>query len=167
MHNLPEVMVKLSPHCQGRAWHADIQYAVADKAVACRQRLRGIDTHTWHQRCHRQDIVLWQRGDADCQRTSHHVDTGAADRASEGNACRTAGKSRGDVVCPARYHVRGMAINIVTKDYAGTNQLSGQIIGGMRQNKYANEFGNLYLSLQRGKFGLDAQYKYVNGNSVR
>ena len=66
---------------------------------------------------------------------------------------------------PARYHVRGMAINIVTKDYAGTNQLSGQIIGGMRQNKYANEFGNLYLSLQRGKFGLDAQYKYVNGNS--
>ena len=58
-----------------------------------------------------------------------------------------------------------MAINIVTKDYAGTNQLSGQIIGGMRQNKYANEFGNLYLSLQRGKFGLDAQYKYVNGNS--
>ncbi|MDY5536244.1 MAG: outer membrane beta-barrel family protein, partial [Sodaliphilus sp.] len=66
---------------------------------------------------------------------------------------------------PARYHVRGMAINIVTKDYAGTNQLSGQIIGGMRQNKYANEFGNLYLSLQRDKFGLDAQYKYVNGNS--
>ena len=66
---------------------------------------------------------------------------------------------------PARYHVRGMAINIVTKDYAGTNQLSGQIIGGMRQNRYANEFGNLYLSLQRGKFGLDAQYKYVNGNS--
>lgn len=66
---------------------------------------------------------------------------------------------------PARYHVRGMAINIVTKDYAGTNQLSGQIIGDMRQNKYANECGNLYLSLQRGKFGLDAQYKYVNGNS--
>lgn len=66
---------------------------------------------------------------------------------------------------PARYHVRGMAINIVTKDYAGTNQLSGQFIGGMRQNKYANEFGDLYLSLQRDKFGLDAQYKYVNGNS--
>ena len=38
---------------------------------------------------------------------------------------------------PARYHVRGMAINIVTKDYAGTNQLSGQIIGGLVQTKYA------------------------------
>lgn len=66
---------------------------------------------------------------------------------------------------PARYHVRGMAINIVTKDYAGTNQLSGQIIGGYEQNKYAKGFGDLYFSLQRGKFGLDAQYKYVNGNS--
>lgn len=65
----------------------------------------------------------------------------------------------------ARYHVRGMAINIVTKDYAGTNQLSGQVIGGMKQSKYAKGFGDLYLSLQRGKFGLDAQYKYVNGNS--
>ena len=66
---------------------------------------------------------------------------------------------------PARYHVRGMAINIVTKDYAGTNQLSGQVIGGMKQSKYAKGFGDLYLSLQRDKFGLDAQYKYVNGNS--
>ena len=66
---------------------------------------------------------------------------------------------------PVRYHVRGMAINIVTKDYAGTNQLSGQVIGGMKQSKYAKGFGDLYLSLQRGKFGLDAQYKYVNGNS--
>ena len=66
---------------------------------------------------------------------------------------------------PARYHVRGMVINIVTKDYAGTNQLSGQVIGGMKQSKYAKGFGDLYLSLQRDKFGLDAQYKYVNGNS--
>lgn len=69
------------------------------------------------------------------------------------------------LAAPARYHVRGMAINIVTKDYAGTNQLSGQIIGGLQQSKYAKGFGNLYLSMQRGKFGLDAQYKYVNGNS--
>ena len=52
-----------------------------------------------------------------------------------------------------------------TKDYAGTNQLSGQVIGGMKQSKYAKGFGDLYLSLQRDKFGLDAQYKYVNGNS--
>lgn len=66
---------------------------------------------------------------------------------------------------PARYHVRGMAINIVTKDNAGTNRLSGQMVGGLQQRKYSTGFGNLYLSMQRGKFGLDAQYQYVNGNS--
>lgn len=66
---------------------------------------------------------------------------------------------------PARYHVRGMAINIVTKDNAGTNRLSGQMVGGLQQRKYSTGFGNLSLSIQRGKFGLDAQYQYVNGNS--
>ena len=66
---------------------------------------------------------------------------------------------------PARYHVRGMAINIVTKDNAGTNRLSGQMVGGLQQRKYSTGFGNLYLSMQRGKFGLDANYQYVNGNS--
>ena len=69
------------------------------------------------------------------------------------------------LAAPARYHVRGMAINIVTKDYVGTNRLSGQIIGGLQQSKYAEGFGNLYLSMQRGKFGLDAQYQYRDGNS--
>ncbi len=69
------------------------------------------------------------------------------------------------LAAPARYHVRGMAINIITKDYAGTNNLSGQIIGGLEQTKYAKGFGNIYLSLQRGKFGLDAQYQFIDGNS--
>ena len=66
---------------------------------------------------------------------------------------------------PARYHVRGMAINIVTKDNAGANRLSGQIIGGFQKSKYSSGFGNLYLSMQRGKFGLDAQYQFSDGNS--
>ncbi len=39
---------------------------------------------------------------------------------------------------PARYHVRGMAINIVTKDDAGANRLSGQIIGGFQKSKYGS-----------------------------
>lgn len=69
------------------------------------------------------------------------------------------------LAAPARYHVRGMAINIITKDHAGSNQLSGQVIGGLQQSKYAEEFGDLYLSMQSGKFGLDAQYKFVDGNS--
>lgn len=69
------------------------------------------------------------------------------------------------LAAPARYHVRGMAINIVTKDNVGTNQFSGQLIGGLQQSKYSEGFGNLYLSMQRGKFGLDAQYQYIDGNS--
>ncbi len=69
------------------------------------------------------------------------------------------------LAAPARYHVRGMAINIITKDYTGTNQFSGQAIGGLQQGKYAEGFGNLYLSMQRGKFGLDAQYQLIDGNS--
>lgn len=69
------------------------------------------------------------------------------------------------LAAPARYHVRGMAINIITKDHAGSNQLSGQVIGGLQQSKYAEEFGDFYLSMQSGKFGLDAQYKFVDGNS--
>ena len=51
---------RFSPHCQGRAGYAIVQYAATLKTIACRQRLRGIDTHTRHQRCHRQHILLWQ-----------------------------------------------------------------------------------------------------------
>ncbi len=68
---------------------------------------------------------------------------------------------------PARYHVRGMAINIVTKDYAGTNHVSGQLIGGWRQSRYGEGNGEGYLSVQRGKFGLDAYYGLDNGNTYR
>lgn len=48
---------------------------------------------------------------------------------------------------PARYHVRGMAINIVTKDRAGTNHVSGQLIGGWRQSRYGEGSGEGYLSV--------------------
>lgn len=68
---------------------------------------------------------------------------------------------------PARYHVRGMAINIVTKDYAGTNHVSGQLIGGWRQSRYGVGSGEGYLTVQRGKFGLDAQYGLDDGNTYR
>ena len=35
---------RFSPHCQGRAGYAVVQYAATLKTIACRQRLRGIDT---------------------------------------------------------------------------------------------------------------------------
>ena len=87
-----------------------------------------------------------------------------ADRLKAMSAAQLA-KAEVMLAAPARYHVRGMAINIITKDYAGTKQFSGQIIGGLQQSKYAKGFGNLYLSMQRGKFGLDAQYQFIDGNS--
>lgn len=87
-----------------------------------------------------------------------------ADRLKAMSAAQLA-KAEVMLAAPARYHVRGMAINIITKDYAGTKQFSGQIIGGLQQSKYPKGFGNLYLSMQRGKFGLDAQYQFIDGNS--
>ena len=87
-----------------------------------------------------------------------------ADRLKAMSAAQLA-KAEVMLAAPARYHVRGMAINIITKDYAGTKQFSGQIIGGLQQSKYAKGFGNLYLSMQRGKLGLDAQYQFIDGNS--
>lgn len=68
------------------------------------------------------------------------------------------------LAAPPRYHVRGMAINIVTKDRAGSNSVSGQITGMWDQSKYGIATGKGFLSVQRGKFGLDAQYSIRNGN---
>ncbi len=64
---------------------------------------------------------------------------------------------------PAKYHVRGMAINIVTKDFTGTNQLSGQLKGGWRQNKYGTGYTGGSIIYNHGKLGVDASYTYTNG----
>ena len=64
---------------------------------------------------------------------------------------------------PAKYHVRGMAINIVTKDFIGTNQLSGQLMGGWRQHKYGTGYVGGSIIYNHGKLGVDASYTYTNG----
>ena len=64
---------------------------------------------------------------------------------------------------PAKYHVRGMAINIITKDFAGTNQLSGQLMGGWRQHKYGTGFAGGSIIYNHGKLGIDASYKFTHG----
>ena len=166
MHNLPEVMVKGSRPIV-KAERGMLSYNMplllkqlpADNAYEALTRIPGVSDVTGSISFSGNEVTLIVNG---------QVTTLTQEQLTERlKAMPAAQLSKAEVMlsAPARYHVRGMAINIVTKDYAGTNQLSGQIIGGMRQNKYANEFGNLYLSLQRDKFGLDAQYKYVNGNS--
>ena len=64
---------------------------------------------------------------------------------------------------PAKYHVRGMAINIVTKDLTGTNQLSGQLMGGWRQSKYGTGYTVGSVIYNQGKISIDASYTYTNG----
>lgn len=166
MHNLPEVMVKGSRPIV-KAERGMLSYNMplllkqlpADNAYEALTRIPGISDATGSISFSGNEVTLIVNGQATTLTQEQLVERLKAMPAAQ------LAKAEVMLSAPARYHVRGMAINIVTKDYAGTNQLSGQIIGGMRQNKYANEFGNLYLSLQRDKFGLDAQYKYVNGNS--
>ena len=64
---------------------------------------------------------------------------------------------------PAKYHVRGMAINIVTKDFTGTNQLSGQLMGGWRQHKYDTGYAGGSIIYNHGKLGIDASYMFTDG----
>ena len=64
---------------------------------------------------------------------------------------------------PAKYHVRGMAINIVTKDFAGTNQLSGQLMGGWEQGKYGEGYAGGSVIYNHGKLGIDASYRFTHG----
>ena len=166
MHNLPEVMIKGSRPIV-KAERGMLTYNMpllikqlpADNAYEALTHIPGISDATGKISFSGNEVTLIVNGQATTL-TQEQL----TERLKSMPAAQLA-KAEVMLSAPARYHVRGMAINIVTKDYAGTNQLSGQAIGGMRQNKYANEFGNLYLSLQRGKFGLDAQYKYVNGNS--
>lgn len=166
MHNLPEVMVKGSRPIV-KAERGMLSYNMplllkqlpADNAYEALTRIPGVSDATGSISFSGNEVTLIVNG-----QTTTLTQEQLAERLKVMPAAQLS-KAEVMLSAPARYHVRGMAINIVTKDYAGNNQLSGQIIGGMRQNKYANEFGNLYLSLQRDKFGLDAQYKYVNGNS--
>ena len=64
---------------------------------------------------------------------------------------------------PAKYHVRGMAINVVMKDLTGTNQLSGQLMGGWRQSKYGTGYAGGSVIYNQGKMSIDASYTYTNG----
>ena len=166
MHNLPEVMVKGSRPIV-KAERGKLSYNMplllkqlpADNAYEALTRIPGISDATGSISFSGNEVTLIVNGQATTLTQEQLTERLKAMPAAQ------LAKAEVMLSAPARYHVRGMAINIVTKDYAGTNQLSGQIIGGMRQSKYAKGFGDLYLSLQRGKFGLDAQYKYVNGNS--
>ena len=166
LHNLPEVMVKGSRPIV-KAERGMLSYSMplllkqlpADNAYEALTRIPGVSDATGSISFSGNEVTLIINGQATTLTQEQLTERLKAMPAAQ------LAKAEVMLSAPARYHVRGMAINIVTKDYAGTNQLSGQIIGSLVQTKYAKGFGDLYLSMQRGKFGLDAQYKLVNGNS--
>lgn len=164
--DLPEVIVKAEKPIvkleQGKMvynMHNLLEKLPADNAYEALTRIPGVSDATGSISLLGNEVTLIINGQATTL-TQEQL----ADRLKAMPAAQLA-KAEVMLSAPARYHVRGMAINIVTKDNAGTNQLSGQMVGGLQQSRYSTGFGNLYLSMQRGKFGLDAQYQYVNGNS--
>ena len=164
--NLPEVIVKAEKPIvklvQGKMvynMHNLLEKLPADNAYEALTRIPGVSDATGTISLLGNEVTLIINGQATTL-TQEQL----AERLKAMPAAQLA-KAEVMLSAPARYHVRGMAINIVTKDNAGTNQLSGQMVGGLQQSRYSTGFGNLYLSMQRGKFGLDAQYQYVNGNS--
>ena len=166
LHNLPEVMVKGSRPIV-KAERGMLSYNMpllmkqlpADNAYEALTRIPGVSDATGSISFSGNEVTLIINGQATTLTQEQLTERLKAMPAAQ------LAKTEVMLSAPARYHVRGMAINVVTKDYAGTNQLSGQLIGGLVQTKYAKGFGDFYLSMQRGKFGLDAQYKLVNGNS--
>ena len=166
MHNLPEVMVKGSRPIvkveRGMLTYNMpllIKQLPADNAYEALTHIPGISDATGKISFSGNEVTLIVNGQATTLTQEQLTERLKAMPAAQ------LAKAEVMLSAPARYHVRGMAINIITKDNAGTNQLSGQAIGGLKQNKYAKEFGDFNISLQRGKFGLDAQYKYVDGYS--
>ena len=66
---------------------------------------------------------------------------------------------------PAKYHVRGMAINVITKDFTGTHQTTGQLQGTWKQSRYGLGYVKGSMMMQQGKFGLDASYGFTDGSN--
>lgn len=66
---------------------------------------------------------------------------------------------------PARYHVRGAALNIVTKSHKGKKHFSGQIQGDYVQSKYTSGGTKGSLLYSNGKLTIDASYSYTNINT--
>ena len=166
LHNLPEVMVKGSRPIV-KAERGMLSYNMpqllkqlpADNAYEALTRIPGVSDADGGIKFSGNEVTLIINGQA----TTLTQDQ-LTDRLKALPAAQLA-KAEVMLAAPARYHVRGMAINIVTKDYTGTNQWSGQVEGGLLQSKYGEGFGKGFLSLQHGKLGMDAQYSYADGYS--
>ena len=129
--NLPEVIVKAEKPIvklvQGKMvynMHNLLEKLPADNAYEALTRIPGVSDATGSISLLGNEVTLIINGQATTL-TQEQL----ADRLKAMPAAQLA-KAEVMLSAPARYHVRGMAINIVTKDNAGTNRLSGQVVGG-------------------------------------
>ena len=65
---------------------------------------------------------------------------------------------------PSRYHVRGLAINVVTKDFTNTNQISAQLEGIGEYSKYWAGKAKANVLINSGKLTLSANYSLRKGS---
>lgn len=66
---------------------------------------------------------------------------------------------------PARYHVRGASLNIITRSYKGKQHFSGQLQGDYTQSRYTSGGAKGNFLYSNGKLTVDASYSYTNINS--
>ena len=122
MHNLPEIMVKGSRPIV-KAERGMLSYNMpllmkqlpADNAYEALTRIPGVSDTDGGIKFSGNEVTLIINGQATTL-TQEQL----ADRLKAMPAAQLA-KAEVMLAAPARYHVRGMAINIVTKDYAGKN----------------------------------------------
>ena len=65
---------------------------------------------------------------------------------------------------PSRYHVRGLAINVVTKDFTNTNQVSAQLEGIGEYSRYWAGKAKTNVLINSGKLTLSANYSLRKGS---
>ena len=166
MHDLPEVMVKGSRPIV-KAERGMLSYNMpqllkqlpADNAYEALTRIPGVSDADGGIKFSGNEVTLIING-----KPTTLTQEQLADRLKAMPAAQLA-KAELMLSAPARLHVRGTAINIVTKDNAGTHQVAGQLVGAWQQSRYGLGYGKGNLTVQQGKLGLDAQYSFNAGHS--
>ena len=166
MQNLPEVFVKATRPIV-KAERGKLVYNMslliekmpADNAYDALTRIPGVNELNGNINFAGKDLTLIINGKPttlDYAQTVERLKAMPASQLAKAEVMPTA---------PTRLHVRGMAINLVTKDHTGENMLSGQIENTWTQSKYGEYQGRGNLLFQKGKFGLDAMYSFTDGTS--
>ena len=166
MHELPEIMVKGSRPIV-KAERGMLSYNMplllkqlpADNAYEALTRIPGVSDANGSINFSGNEVTLIINGQATTLTKDQIVDRLKAMPAAQ------LAKAEVMFSAPARLHVRGMAINTVTKDNSGANQVSGQLVGAWEQSKYGLGVTKGYVDVQRGKLGMDAQYSFYDGHS--